>query len=99
MQAPIHPRLTRRTALQAGAVGILGLGTNHLSALRAASPAGTAPARAGMGRHGPVPGAASGFDQGLPCGSFSLADGAPKAPACLAILPCSGRLALMAPWQ
>jgi hypothetical protein len=46
MLAPIHPRLTRRTALQAGAVGILGLGTNHLTALRAASPEGAAPARA-----------------------------------------------------
>jgi uncharacterized protein (DUF1501 family) len=33
-----HPVITRRTALQAGAVGLLGLGTNHLAALRAASP-------------------------------------------------------------
>lgn len=30
-----HPRLSRRAAVQAGAVGILGLGTNHLQALRA----------------------------------------------------------------
>jgi hypothetical protein len=32
-----HPTLTRRTAIQAGAVGLLGLGTCHLSALQAAS--------------------------------------------------------------
>ena len=31
-----HPRISRRTALQAGAVGLLGLGMNHLDALRAA---------------------------------------------------------------
>ncbi|MGE0609679.1 MAG: DUF1501 domain-containing protein [Pirellulales bacterium] len=30
-----HPRLTRRTALQAGSIGLLGLGVNHLNALRA----------------------------------------------------------------
>jgi hypothetical protein len=30
-----HPVCTRRTALQAGAVGILGLGSHHLAALRA----------------------------------------------------------------
>lgn len=29
-----HPTFGRRTALQAGAVGLLGLGTNHLTALR-----------------------------------------------------------------
>jgi hypothetical protein len=29
-----HPLLTRRTALQAGAVGLLGLGSGHLAALR-----------------------------------------------------------------
>ncbi len=33
---PHHPRLSRRSALQAGAVGLLGLGMNHLTALRAA---------------------------------------------------------------
>jgi hypothetical protein len=39
-----HPVFTRRTALQAGAVGLLGLGTNHLAALRAAAaPAGRSP--------------------------------------------------------
>ena len=32
-----HPSYSRRGALQAGAVGLLGLGTNHLQALRAAS--------------------------------------------------------------
>lgn len=40
-----HPGLTRRAALQAGAVGILGLGTNHLAPLRAANPAGNLKAR------------------------------------------------------
>jgi hypothetical protein len=30
-----HPLFTRRTALQAGAIGLLGLGVNHLAALRA----------------------------------------------------------------
>jgi hypothetical protein len=40
-----HPRMDRRTALQAGAVGLLGLGVNHLSALRAASGATTTAAR------------------------------------------------------
>ena len=40
--APVmsHPEMTRRTALQAGAVGLLGLGMNHLEALQAAVPAG-----------------------------------------------------------
>jgi hypothetical protein len=33
-----HPIFTRRTALQAGAVGLLGLGMNDLAALRAAQP-------------------------------------------------------------
>ncbi|HEY7158529.1 MAG TPA: DUF1501 domain-containing protein [Gemmataceae bacterium] len=36
MSAPQHPLFTRRTALQAGAVGLLGLGMNHVAALRAA---------------------------------------------------------------
>lgn len=37
--APVlqHPQWTRRTALQAGCVGLLGLGMNHLHALRAAA--------------------------------------------------------------
>ncbi|HEV3142491.1 MAG TPA: DUF1501 domain-containing protein [Gemmataceae bacterium] len=34
-----HPRMSRRTALQAGAIGLLGLGMNHLPVLRSASPA------------------------------------------------------------
>jgi len=37
MQHPIHPSITRRTAIQAGAIGLLGLGSNHLSALREAA--------------------------------------------------------------
>lgn len=44
-----HPVLSRRVALQAGAIGLLGLGTNHLDALRAAAAnsrrGATAPAR------------------------------------------------------
>jgi hypothetical protein len=40
MRCPTHPRFqhpvfTRRTALQAGTIGLLGLGMNHLDALRA----------------------------------------------------------------
>src|SRR5690349_10391159 len=38
-----HPVCTRRTALQAGAVSLLGLGMNHVEALRAASPLTAAP--------------------------------------------------------
>lgn len=30
-----HPRLSRRRAIECGAIGLLGLGTNHLAALRA----------------------------------------------------------------
>src|SRR5262245_17302698 len=37
-----HPAVSRRTAIQAGAVGLLGLGMNHLPALRAAAPGGAA---------------------------------------------------------
>src|SRR6266513_535960 len=44
---PQHPVFTRRTALQAGAVGLLGLGMNHLEALRAAVPS-EHPARAAI---------------------------------------------------
>ena len=32
----VHPRVSRRTAIQAGAVGMLGLGMNHVADLRAA---------------------------------------------------------------
>lgn len=35
----IHPRLPRRTMIQAGAIGLLGLGINHLAPLRAAAAA------------------------------------------------------------
>ena len=35
-----HPVISRRTAVQVGAVGMLGLGMNHLDALRSASDAG-----------------------------------------------------------
>ena len=38
-----HPRLSRRTAIQAGAVGLLGLGMNHLEALRAMAATGSRP--------------------------------------------------------
>ena len=36
-----HPLVSRRTAVQAGALGLLGLGMNHLAALRAAPAAGS----------------------------------------------------------
>ena len=35
-----HPAISRRTAVQAGAVGMLGLGANHLDSLRTANGAG-----------------------------------------------------------
>src|SRR5690348_10413959 len=34
---PQHPRFTRRTVIQAGSIGLLGLGMNHVAALRASS--------------------------------------------------------------
>jgi len=41
-----HPKIPRRAALQAGAVGLLGLGMDHLAALQAAAgPAAPPPAR------------------------------------------------------
>ena len=35
-----HPKISRRTAVQAGAVGVLGLGLNHLSGIVSAKPPG-----------------------------------------------------------
>src|SRR5690242_109002 len=43
-QVPQHPVFTRRTALQAGTIGLLGLGMNHVEALRAVA-AKPAPAK------------------------------------------------------
>ena len=44
MQLPAHPRhLSRRTALQAGSIGLLGLGVNHLEAIHAEAGPETAP--------------------------------------------------------
>jgi hypothetical protein len=40
-----HSSISRRTAIQAGAIGLLGLGTNHLRALRAAGGERTSTAR------------------------------------------------------
>src|SRR5438094_9261232 len=39
-----HPRFTRRTALQAGAIELLGLSINHLAALRSLAAGTTSPA-------------------------------------------------------
>src|SRR3990170_837865 len=41
-----HPQISRREAIQAGAVGLLGLGMNHLEALRGAAAEGPPPAGA-----------------------------------------------------
>ena len=41
-----HPALSRRTAIQAGAVGLLGLGSNHVAALRQAAASGVSSPRA-----------------------------------------------------
>jgi len=44
---PAHPRtLSRRTALQAGSIGLLGLGMNHISAIRADADAAASPGNA-----------------------------------------------------
>jgi hypothetical protein len=34
----LHPRVSRRTAITAGSIGLLGLGMNHVAALQAAAP-------------------------------------------------------------
>src|SRR5258707_8884683 len=48
---PRHPIVTRGTAIQAGSAGLLGLGLNHLEALRAAAaPDGGLPGRAPQAR-------------------------------------------------
>ncbi|MGE0605799.1 MAG: DUF1501 domain-containing protein [Pirellulales bacterium] len=44
--APPHPVLTRRASLQAGAIGLLGCGMNHVAALRAEGSSSPPPARA-----------------------------------------------------
>jgi hypothetical protein len=41
---PAHPRLSRRACLEAGAIGLLGLGMNHLDPLRRATAAAAAAA-------------------------------------------------------
>jgi hypothetical protein len=46
----MHPRFSRRTALQAGSIGLLGLGLNDLSALRAAGETVDAPASFGRAK-------------------------------------------------
>ena len=43
-ESPGHPQFSRRVALQAGAIGLLGLGMNHVHALRARAAEGAAPA-------------------------------------------------------
>ena len=45
-----HPTISRRTAVQAGAVGILGLGMNHLDALRTAPAAEAKPKSLGKAK-------------------------------------------------
>ncbi|MBL9124147.1 MAG: DUF1501 domain-containing protein [Planctomycetaceae bacterium] len=42
----VHPRVPRRTALQAGAIGLLGLGMNHLAPLRQLAQGAAAPSAA-----------------------------------------------------
>jgi len=46
---PRDPLVTRRTIIQAGAIGLLGMGTNHLAALRAAARDASGPERSSGG--------------------------------------------------
>ena len=43
MASWLHPQISRRTAVQAGALSLVGLGTNHLAPLRAADSSQAAP--------------------------------------------------------
>lgn len=45
-----HPCVSRRTAVKAGAIGLLGLGTNHLTALQAATASGSAAGGSGTAK-------------------------------------------------
>ncbi len=49
-QRPSHEPLTRRTMLQAGSISLLGLGLNHVAALRAADASPAQPANAGRAK-------------------------------------------------
>ncbi len=49
-QALIHSGVSRRAAIQAGAIGLLGLGMNHLTGLRALGAAANARARQGRAK-------------------------------------------------
>lgn len=46
---PSHPAIARRTMLQAGSLGLLGLGMNHVAALSAADVIGTSPSPSATG--------------------------------------------------
>jgi hypothetical protein len=46
----LHPRFPRRTMLQAGSIGLLGLGMNHLAGLREANAAVSSPKPAGSAK-------------------------------------------------
>src|SRR2546421_6492520 len=45
-----HPQISRRTAIRAGAIGLLGLGTNHLAGLRALAAENGSPLPAARGK-------------------------------------------------
>src|SRR5437868_5369874 len=50
MSELIHPRFPRRTMLQAGSIGLVGLGMNHLAGLREASAAANTPRPSGKAK-------------------------------------------------